>query len=120
MKKILAIITAALLFSCTSPETYKQLAGHWNCVKWTQAGQDKVKNFNNIYFRFHEDKTYFSKIRNVMDSGTYVILGSNLNVMPMGKLEIEVKMLTFTPDTLCLLMNNGGIEEEMTLVKQNR
>ena len=71
-----------------------------------------------MHFQFNMDKTYYSKLGSVEDSGSYKIQGGNLRVFPQGKMELMVKITKLNNDTLTFLMNLAGEEEILTLVRK--
>lgn len=107
------------LYSCEDPEQYKKISGHWNCTHWSSVENSQNRcNGSNVYFEFNEDKTYESKLGDVKDVGTYTISGSDLTVSPKGKLDIKVEIQVLNSDSLSFLMNSGGIQEKMVLLKE--
>ncbi|MEX0811192.1 MAG: lipocalin family protein [Chitinophagales bacterium] len=116
---ILIIAITLLLFSCEDPEQYKKISGHWECVEWTSVENPQNRcGGGNVYFKFEENKTYESKLGQTKDQGTYTISGSDLTVSPEGKLDIKVDIQKLNEDTLSFLMNAGGIQEKMVLLKK--
>lgn len=119
LKFIISLLIATLFFSCEDPEQYKKISGHWECVSWTSVQSTANKcGGGNVYFKFAEDKTYESKLGDVNDKGTFTFNGSDLTVSPEGKLDIKVDVQKLGTDTLSFLMNAGGIQEKMVLLKK--
>jgi hypothetical protein len=118
MKKIILSISVLFLaYSCSNSEMPQQINGKWQCVSWINKARGTDKCNNNVYFEFREDKTYFSRLGSVRDSGTYNVLYKMLYVRPYGQLEFPVRINKLNNDTLIFLMNQGGYEEILTLVK---
>lgn len=118
MNQIFLFITLAFLLSCSGNKSGERISGTWKCVQWTRGDGIKTADVSGIVFRFHPDYTYYSRIRSAEDSGSYSFIDSNLHVRPAGKMEMAVKILKLTPDSLVFLMNSGGIRETMTLLKE--
>lgn len=119
MKALLTCISILLLISaCEDPKMYEKIEGRWNCAYWSPVNSASNKcNGNNVYFDFKKDKTYYSKLGTTVDTGTYSIVSDELTVSPIGKLDINVEIQTLNEDTLSFLMNSGGIQEKMILLK---
>ena len=117
MKKTAIIIICVFLFTCTTSIKHEKIVGEWECISWTNKESKTDKCKDNVYFRFSEDKTYYSKIGNVQDSGKCEIINDILYVSPIGKMEIAVQINKINSDTLEFLMNQGGVEEILSLVK---
>lgn len=116
---ILVSLTILLFNSCENPEQYKKITGHWECIHWTSVENPNNRcREGNVYFKFQENKTYESRLGQTVDKGSYKLNENSLTVSPENKLDIKVDMLKLNDDTLSLLMNSGGIEERMILVKR--
>ena len=118
MKKSLVLFFSIIVFACTDKAKYENIAGEWKCKSWINKKNNLDKCNNNVYFKFNIDKTYLSKIGSVKDSGTYTMAEDRLFTTPKGKMEIGVKIMKLNHDSLELLMNHGGVEEILTLVKK--
>lgn len=118
MNKFLLFVLIAVGFSCSDKARYENISGEWTCVSWLNKQTNVDKCNHNVYFKFNLDKTYQSKIGIISDKGTYVLAEDRLFTTPEGKMEIGVQVLKLNKDSLQLLMNNGGVEEILTLVKK--
>ncbi|MBA7578485.1 hypothetical protein ES708_20350 [subsurface metagenome] len=119
MKKTAILILSFFIFSCTTSIKYEKLIGDWECISWINKASNANKCNNNVYFKFSEDRTYYSKIGKVEDSGKYEIINNILYASPNGKMELAVQIKKINSDTLEFLMNLGGVEEVLTLVKKH-
>lgn len=118
MKQILILsLFFITCISCSDSGSYNEITGRWNCHSWVNKDGGSNKCNENVYFEFRADKTYFSSLGNLKDSGTYTLLHKMLYVRPEGKLEFPVRINKLTSDTLQFLMNRGGTEEILTLAK---
>lgn len=118
MKQILILsLFFITCISCSDSGSYDEITGRWNCHSWVNKDGGSNKCNENVYFEFREDKTYFSSLGNLKESGTYTVLHKMLYVRPEGKLEFPVRINKLTSDTLQFLMNRGGTEEILTLAK---
>jgi hypothetical protein len=104
--------------SCSDQEAYEKIAGEWECLNWLTESGGKDKCNNNVYFEFSLDKTYQSKLGNVVDSGKYKIQNETLYVSPKGKMELAVKIEKLDNDSLIFLMNQAGVKEILILKKK--
>lgn len=120
MKKITVAILLFFVLSCTNSGNYESITGEWECISWINKERNTDKCNNNVYFKFNEDKSYLSKIGSVKDSGIYSIENNRLYVTPNGKMELSVQINKLNFDTVVFLMNLGGVEELLTLVKKKR
>lgn len=104
--------------SCSNSEIYEKIHGEWECSSWINetGGNDKCNN--NVSFNFALDKTYHSKLGNVIDSGKYKIQNETLYVSPKGKMDLAVKIEKLDKDTLIFLMNQAGVKETLTLIRK--
>lgn len=119
MKKTALLFLLLTFFSCTNSENYEKIIGEWECASWINKSNNSDKCYNNVYFKFELDKTYFSKLGQVEDSGEYKIANNILYSTPKGKLEIAVQINKLNTDTLELKMNQAGVEEILTLVRKH-
>ena len=118
MKKNVVLLSISfLVISCSSSKNYEKIYGNWVCVSWINKARGTDKCDHNVYFEFRTDKTYYSKLGIVRDSGTYFILNKMLYVRPYDQLEFPVRINKLENDTLRFLMNQGGYEEILTLIK---
>lgn len=104
-------------FSCADSERYETVKGEWSCISWTSEEWQGNQCDNNVFFRFHRDKTYRSDIGGQIDTGTYWIDNRFIAFDPDEKLKIKVEIIELTSDTLSFYMNNAGIREKMVLTK---
>ncbi|NBB88179.1 MAG: hypothetical protein GVX96_00120 [Bacteroidetes bacterium] len=104
-------------FSCADSERYETVKGDWSCISWTSEEWKGNQCDNNVFFRFHRDKTYRSDIGGQIDTGTYWIDNRFIAFDPDEKLKIKVEIIELTSDTLSFYMNNAGIREKMVLTK---
>ncbi len=121
MKKII-ILFAFFVFlgSCTNSEYYEKISGDWECTSWINKSKGIDKCKNNVHFEFQQDKSYYSKLGNVKDSGNFKILNNMLYITPKGKMEFVVKITKLNKDTLVFLMNQAGEEEILTLIRMKQ
>lgn len=89
---IILVVSMTFLGSCSNSENYKKISGDWKCASWINETQGIDKCDNNVLFKFHPDKSYYSTIGNAKDSGNFKILNDMLYVTPKGKMEFAVKI----------------------------
>ena len=116
---MLALAYFMLLASCSNTEDYQKISGEWECTSWINKVKEIDKCRNNVHFQFKEDKSYYSKLGSVEDSGSYKIQKDKLYVTPLGKMEMAVEITKLNNDTLEFLMNQGGEEEILTLIRKD-
>lgn len=110
-------ILLVLTLSCTKLGKGKKILGEWKCSSWTTENSNADRCNDNVYFNFMEDRSYFSKIGNMADSGSYKIVDGNLYLAPIDKLEFAVKITELDSTNMELLMNRAGLEERLLLEK---
>lgn len=116
----LPLICLFACFACADSERYETVKGEWTCVSWTSEAQQGNQCDDNVFFRFHRDKTYRSDIGGQIDTGTYWIDSRFIAFDPDEKLKIKVEIIELNSDTLSFYMNNAGTREKMVLTKTGR
>jgi hypothetical protein len=102
--------------ACVDQQKYQTLSGTWVCESWinTMTQNDQCTQ-DNVLFRFYEDKTYYSKLGDGIDTGIFRIVSGVMYVEPIGKTEFGVKVKELEPNKVILEMNNAGEIEYLTL-----
>jgi len=113
---LFTLMSIIIFTSCVDQEKYQTIAGTWTCASWvnTISGEDQCTQ-DNVLFRFYEDKTYYSKLGQGVDTGIYRIVSGVMYVEPNGKTEFGVKVKELETDKVVLEMNNAGEIEYLTL-----
>lgn len=113
---VLLMIGLIGLFSCVDQKKYETLSGTWVCDSWVNTTtQNDQCTQDNVLFRFYEDKTYYSKLGDGIDTGIFRIVSGVMYVEPIGKTEFGVKVKELQPNKVILEMNNAGEIEYLTL-----
>lgn len=108
-----------LLAACNQPEEYYQkIYGKWKAADWLVNAQSAGKNLTNVSFQFNPDKTYQSQLGAKGESGTFKLKSEYLYTQAEGQLEIVVKVVKLSADSLVLDMNNAGQSETLILVRE--
>lgn len=118
MKKLFyPLLLLFLLSACTNEHDYDLIKGKWKCKEWSDINKTYQKCDGITTFEFFEDKTYFSNVSGVLDTGTYKIEDGIIHFQPHNKLEIAVLIDQLDENQLNYLMNSSGIEEILKLEK---
>lgn len=106
------------MVSCTDTKNNKLIIGKWQGIQWQSNGKDLERNIASTSFSFDEKARYQFDNAGTTEKGSYKVENESLFTTPEKGLEIMVKILKLTNDSLVFGMNNGGQEEILTLVKK--
>ena len=119
---LLAGLLLLFVTACERPYTAEKLRGEWTGVRFTQQGQDLKVNPRDFSFRFEPEGRYvYEGTSNYREEGIFRIEGDRLyttDEIDANALEKAVRMRQLDPDTLKIQMNDGGKEQELTLVRK--
>jgi Lipocalin-like domain len=104
--------------SCTDAKNNKLIIGKWQGVQWQSNGKDLARNIESTSFSFDDKAAYQFDNAGTTEKGTYKVENESLYTTPEKGIEIMVKILKLTNDSLVFGMNNGGQEEILTLKKK--
>ncbi len=111
-------IVVLFMLSCSDTKNNKLIIGKWQGVQWQSNGKDLERNITSTSFSFDEKATYQFNNAGTTEKGTYKVENESLFTTPEKGIEIMVKILKLTNDSLEFGMNNGGQEEILTLVRK--
>ncbi len=111
-------IVLLCILSCTDTKNNKLIIGKWQGVEWKSNGRDLDRNIASTSFTFDDKASYSFENAGTLEKGSYKVENESLFTTPEKGLEIMVKILKLTNDSLVFGMNNGGQEEILTLIKK--
>ncbi len=113
------LILLLLLFaSCNPSVNEKLIVGNWSGVEWLSGGSPSNLNAMDTHFNFDDKGRYTYEYSGKKEEGTYKIENDMLFTKPTGELEIMVKIVKLTTDSLVFDMSRGGTSETLTLIKK--
>lgn len=119
------LFAGMLLLSCLACDKYANadLAGNWEVVSLTEAGDSLALDLSAIRFQFTEDGYYqFHSTLDYREAGTYRMDGPYLfstDTLQPPLREKAVEITYLSADTLSLRMKEMGKERLMILEKEN-
>ena len=103
-----------------SKEQKDFMLGRWQAVDWSVIGTNKKYDTHFVVFTFSENNSYKATLGETSEAGKWYIDGNgNLHTQAENKAEIATKIMKLTKDSLQLLMNRSGTEEEIIFVKSD-
>jgi hypothetical protein len=118
-KYLTVLLIVALLFSsCIESVNNKLIIGNWKAVEWLENGTPNSTKSENTSFVFDEKEHYSFSHSGTTKNGTYKVENNLLFTTEEGMQEIMVNITKLTADSLVFDMNNGGIPEQLILIKE--
>jgi len=103
--------------SCTDSHNNKMIQGNWKATEWLVNGQPSESNAQQTSFSFDDKGNYSFDHAGTNQTGTYKVENDMLFTTPKGEMEMMVKIMKLTKDSLVFDMNRGGQPETLTLLR---
>lgn len=119
--KYCLLFATVLSLSCNNANNNvneKLVVGKWQAISWVNALNQQVEQSQGIEFYFSNDKKYTYTNSGVIEKGTYKVENEMLFTTPDKQLEMMVKIVKATNDSLILKMERRGQEETLSLLKK--
>lgn len=119
MKRLL--MASILVFGCLACDKYanSDIAGNWEAIELTEAGDSLEVDLASIGFSFSEDGQYhFSSTLEYEEAGTFRLDGPYLfstDTLKLPLREKAVEIIQLNSDTLALRMKEMGKERHLVL-----
>ncbi len=115
---MVASFILVFIISCGNTENNKLIIGNWQGVQWVVGGQPSENMTSQTSFSFDSTGVYSYQYGSNKETGTYKIANDELYTTPNNELEMMVKIIKLTADSMVFEMNRGGQSEELTLIRK--
>lgn len=96
----------------------KMIVGSWAGTEWLVEDKPSANDASHTFFTFDSTGAYTYEYAGNQEKGTYKIENDNLFTTPANELEMMVKIVKLTNDSLVFDMSRGGQKEQLTLLRK--
>ena len=116
--KISGLFLLLFFFSCENTVNNKMIVGSWAGAEWLVEDKPSANDALHTFFTFDSTGAYTYEYGGNKEKGTYKVENDNLFTTPANELEMMVKIVKLTNDSLVFDMSRGGQKEQLTLLRK--
>jgi hypothetical protein len=104
--------------ACFDARKQKLIIGEWKGSEWLVEDNPSSYDPSLVTFTFDDNKKYSFQYSNNIERGEYFYSAKQLYTTPEGGIRMMVRVPYLEEDSMVFIMNRGGTEEKLTLVRK--